>query len=130
MELDEFRQLGFPDIPATRAAITEPELMETPLHAAGFSVARMDPSGRVLTDPPNPHTTYNTQLAGEYVGGLELPVPREIMFPDFHNLRRISGAPERGDARAFSLANVIQPTNQEWLDGVMGYMERARGLLD
>lgn len=133
MGLDTYRKMGFPDVASTRAAIMEPGLMDVPLNAAGFSTARMDPTGRVMSAPPNPHTTYNTQLGGEYVGGLEMPVPREIMFRDFFDQRRSLNAPTSGDNRAFMLSNVTQNADQRWLDGVMGFVDqqkRTRGLLD
>jgi hypothetical protein len=131
MGLDKYRQAGFPDVASTRAAITEPDLMDAPLWSSGFSVAKMDPTGRVIPDPRTPHKTYDTQLGGVYQGGLEAPVPRELMYPEFFAKRRAEGRDPAGDNRAFMLAPVVQPANQQWLDGVMGYIEKAkRGLLD
>jgi len=132
MGLAKYQEMGFPNVASTRAAILEPGLMDVPLNASGFSIARMDPTGRVMSAPPNPHTTYNTQLGGEYVGGLDAPVPREIMFRDFFDQRRAQNAPVSGDNRAFMLSNITQNADQRWLDGVMNYMEqqkRVPGLL-
>lgn len=126
MSQKEMRDLKFPDVASTRYAITEPGLMDAPLHGAGFAIAKMDPQGRVIPNPRNPHTTYDTQLAGQYIGGLEANVPREVMFPEFFQQRRARGSPVEGDTRAFALSNVTQRADQQWLDGVMRYLEQAR----
>lgn len=134
MELDEFQKMGFPNVAAARKAITDPTLLDAPGGASGKSIGRLDPTGRVVTDPTSPHTTYNTQLGGNYLGGLEMSVPREIMFPDFFANRRAAGIPTAGDRRSFEVNNYsrTQNANQQWLDGVMGYMEKIKsgGLLD
>ena len=126
MQLDDFQDAGFPNIASARYAITEPELMDAPLHSAGYAISKMDPSGRVVSDPKLRHSTYNTQLGGDYFGGLERPVPREVMFRDWYNSRRERGADIGGDPRSFQLSNPIQVANQEWLDGVMKYLEANR----
>jgi hypothetical protein len=90
----------------------------------------MKPNTELITNPVSPHKTYNTQLAGEYLGGLEQSVPKEIMFPDWYKMRREIGAPESGDVRSFQLANPIQQTNQEWLDNIMQYLANQKSLLD
>lgn len=94
-------------------------------------MTKLDPSGRVIANPKTPHTTYDTQLAGSYAGGLEKPVPREIMFPDFFASRRAKEADPAGDNWAYQRAPVVQDANQQWLDGMMKYLERQKaGLLD
>jgi hypothetical protein len=128
MGLAKYQEMGFPSVPSSRAAILEPDLMEVPLNASGFAIAKMDPSGKVLSSPRNPHTTYNTQLGGEYVGGFDVPIPRELMFRDFFGSRRAQGAPTSGDNRAFMLSNVTQNADQQWLDGVMTYAEKQKKL--
>jgi hypothetical protein len=120
---------GFPDLAATRAAIAEPELLTAPVHSSGFTIAKMDPAGGIITDPASPvHTSYNTQLAGKYVGGFAAQPPRSVMFPTFYNERRAAGLPEPGDTRSFQLNHPGQAANQEWLDSVMGWMEKNPGV--
>jgi len=130
MQLDKFQNAGFPNIAYTRYAITDPLLLNEPMYSGGLAVGKMKPNTELITNPVSPHKTYNTQLAGEYVGGLERSVPKEIMFPDWYKMRREIGAPESGDVRSFQLANPIQPTNQEWLDSVMQYLSNQKSLLD
>ena len=126
MTLDQFKTAGFPDLPITRAAITEQSLMDVPIHAGGFAVAKMDPTGRIITESPVPHTTYNTQLAGQYVGGFEQPIPREILFSDFTGARRAAGTDPAGDIRSFQLSNPVQEATQQWVDNLMRFMESTR----
>lgn len=127
MTLDQFKTAGFPDLPTTRAAITEQSLMDAPIHAGGFSIAKMDPSGRIIANPVAPHTTYNTQLAGQYVGGFEKPIPRELLYSDFTSVRRAAGTDPAGDMRSFQLSNPVQQATQQWVDNLMRFIESTRG---
>ena len=81
MTLDQFKTAGFPDLPTTRAAITEQSLMDAPIHAGGFSIAKMDPTGRIITESPAPHTTYNTQLRNGVPEGGRVKVGEEPVPP-------------------------------------------------
>lgn len=122
--LGKYQKAGMPDIVSTRFAITEPELLGLPTGVSGYAISRMDPSGRLVTDPTVPHTTYPVQLGGKgYVGGLLDQVPREVMFPDFYATRRAAGIPTRGDDRSFMSRKVYQDANQQWLDNVMQYLQ-------
>lgn len=123
MKLDKFREAGFPDLPSARAAITEPSLMDVPIHHGGFSIAKMDPTGRVITNPVAPHTTYNTQLGGQYVGGFERPIPREFLFSNFTDTRRAANTDPAGDMRSFNLSYPYQRADQQWLNRIMQYMK-------
>ena len=116
---------GFPDLATARVALTVPELIDVPLHSSGFTIAKLDPAGRIVTDPASPvHPSYNTQLAGQYVGGFAAQPPRSVMFPTFYNARRAAGLPESGDIRSFQTGHPGQVANQEWLDSVMNWMEK------
>jgi hypothetical protein len=117
---------GFPEIGSTRFAITAPELIGTPTGSSGYAISRLDPEGRVISAPRVPHTTYNTQLGGTYLGGLAQPIPREVMFPDFFAARRAAGLPKLADDRAFSMSNVAQAANNRWLDGIMKHIEEQK----
>lgn len=123
MQLDEFQNAGFPNIAYTRWAITDPKLLNEPMYSNGLAIGKMRPGANTIQNPSNPHKTYNTQVAGDYFGGFEKSVPLEVMYPDFIKQRRAIGAPESGDIRSFQLGGPIQPANQEWLDGVMNYLE-------
>ena len=126
MNTAAFQKGNFPDIPATRAAITEPELMNATLGQTGRSIGRISPELAINPNPAVPHKTYNTQLMGDYVGGLQTEVPSEIMFPNFYNQRRALGKSPSSDWRSYSMSNVVQPLDQEWLDRLMQYVEKTK----
>ena len=130
MQLDEFQNVGFPNIAYTRYAITDPLLLNEPMYSGGLAIGKMKPDAALITNPISPHKTYDTQLAGEYFGGFEQSVPKEVLFPDWYKMRRQIGAPTSGDVRSFQFAKPIQPTNQEWLDNLMNYMGTQKSLLD
>jgi hypothetical protein len=130
MQLDEFQNAGFPNIAYTRYAITDPLLLNEPMYSGGLAIGKMKPGAALITNPVSPHKTYDTQLAGQYFGGFEQSLPKEILFPDWYKMRREIKAPESGDVRSFQLSKPIQPTNQEWLDNLMNYVETQKSLLD
>ena len=121
-QLEDFQRRGFPDLAATRKAITDPDLYNTGLLHGGQSFGRL--SGQVIDAPAMPHKTYDTQLGGEYVGGINEGIPPQLMFPDFYAGRRAAGKPPQSDYRSFSLSSHSQPMNQEWLDNIMDYLGR------
>ena len=123
MKLDKFQENGFPNIAYTRWALTDPKLLDEPMYSSGLAIGKMSPGSELVFNPKTPHKTYDSQLVGEYVGGFDQSVPREIMYPDWYKGRRASGSPESGDTYSFMRAKPIQPTNQEWLDGIMKYLE-------
>tara|TARA_R100000315_G_C5232564_1_gene143603 strand:+ start:132 stop:2435 length:2304 start_codon:yes stop_codon:yes gene_type:complete len=131
MDKAEWRDKGFPNITQARYAIQDPLLRDLPAGVeqyAGQSIARMDAAGtqRPTSELSMPHGTYSVDLAGDYLGGLERAVPRSVLFPEWYNLRRQSNSPMASDNRAFQMTPVLQPTNDEWLSGVMRYLESNR----
>ena len=126
MELEKFRSGGFPDVAAARKAITEPELLDVPVGSSGYTISRLDPMGRIVESPRIPHKTYDTQLMGQYVGGLEQQIPREVMFADFFADRRARDMPLSGDEYAFQRSNVLQEATPQWLDSVMNYLRSVQ----
>jgi hypothetical protein len=129
--LANLQNKGFPDIASTRYAITDPSMIGKPTGVSGYSVARLDPNAGYTNAPKAPHTTYPSQLlGGDYRGGLERQVPRNIMFPNFYKERRAAGIPTEGDDRSFTLKRVSQDANQEWLDNLMKWIERDRRSMD
>jgi hypothetical protein len=130
MALQPHYEAGFPDVAAVRKAITEPELLEAPVHAGGFSIAKMDPAGRAIPNPEVAHSTYPTGLAvapgGQSVGGLSKPVPRDIFFRNFAEGRRAIGAKPSGDDYSFLRNTQPQEADQRWVDEVSRFLENAK----
>jgi hypothetical protein len=128
---------GMPDLPETRFAVAAKDLLHTPYGHGGHNISSF--TGNVVQNPSVPHRSYDTQLErDEYFGGTEVAIPARVMFPDFHAGR--SGKHHSGksqakmdseDIRSMQWNKIVpQPADQEWLDGVMGYIERAKqGLL-
>jgi hypothetical protein len=122
----EFQNMGFPDVPATRKAISEASIMEDPIGTTGFTMAKMD-TGRRTVDPKHP-SGYPIAMAGEYIGGLETRIPFDVMFNTQTKQRRLLGAPTSGDYRSYELAQPVQAFDQEWLDTVSKYLEQQKKL--
>ena len=125
MSLDTFQGLGFPNVPETRLAITQPELVHLPTGYGGNMVSRGIPGAELTLDPEYVHKTYDKAIKGEYLGGLERPLPRQVMFPDIHKKFREEGRPFDQDNYVFEKrgGEVRQPLDQEWLDGTMQYYD-------
>jgi len=123
----EFQNMGFPDVPATRKAISEASIMEDPIGTTGFTMAKMD-TGRRTVDPKHP-SGYPIAMAGEYIGGLETRIPFDVMFSTQTKQRRLLGAPTSGDYRSYELAQPVQVFDQEWLDTVSKYLEQQKKLI-
>lgn len=122
----QFQKSGFPDVIAARVGVTDPALLDIPRGSSGFTVAKMEPAGRVLEE--SGHTTYPFDLAGEYVGGFERQIPHDIMFHDPIEAKRILGSTATGAHKSLELNAPLQYLDQEWLDRVMKYLENQKGL--
>lgn len=120
VELKDFQKRGFPNLAMTRKAITDPNLYDTPLLQGGQSIGLLD--GRIIDNPIMPHKTYDTQLGGKYVGGIDEGIPSNLLFPDFYAQRRLEGASPSSDYRSFNMRDVRQPMDQQWLDNIMNYL--------
>jgi len=125
MGLGEFRKAGFPDLATTRAAISEPALMNTRPYEGGFAIAELDPGGRVIRQPESPHPTYTTELGGQYAGQFASDVPIADLFPTFTQARRQSGADPARDVRSFMLSNPTQVATPQWVDSVSKILGNA-----
>jgi hypothetical protein len=79
---------GFADVGVARYATTHPELLNTPIFSSGHMFSRMDPLGRLITNPKVPHPSYDTLLASPegkqgYIGGFEYTLPPELHYYDY-----------------------------------------------
>ena len=119
MDTAPFQMAGFPDVGKTRYAITEPSLRNIKAGSTGAVIARPD-----LNKAPSPskHSTYDTQIYGDYVGGLLDQVPRNVMFKDFYKAldnRKTSTGKPLNDAMKdyiFRLSLPTQKVDQELVD--------------
>jgi hypothetical protein len=127
LDFSPLQKGSLPDVSSSRIAISEPELFHAPTEAFGYQVGRLSPDGRLIKSPTFPHETYDTQIAGEYLGGFEAPVPVNIAMPDFYEAAMSRPKAKRSDV-AYLLKRGVrtQEINQKWVDQVSEYLERAR----
>ncbi len=118
MGKENFQSMGFPDVPATRKAIIEPELLDAPTNQAGFRLARMDATGRVIENPTIP-SDYPTAMAGQVAGKLDVPADYKDVFQSHFDARRLMSQPESGDYYSFSRVHPIQYADDAWLNRLM-----------
>jgi hypothetical protein len=128
MGSEPYQKAGLPDIPATRKAIMDPQLYNTPTNESGFRIARMDPTGRIVENPLHP-SDYPTAMAGELEGQLNMGMDYKDMFNTHFANRRLLSQPESGDYYSFSRAHPIQYADQEWLDKIMKAQEAKNKLI-
>lgn len=82
MDKKNLLDAGFPSVAATRAAITDPDLLHTANNMVGGNIVRLDPSDYERQNLSFEHSTYNTPTKGEYVGTVPF-APRHDVLPDF-----------------------------------------------
>ena len=58
----KYQNAGFPDMASSIKAVTDPELLDLPTGSSGLAIAKMDPEGRIITDPLHEHGTYKSPL--------------------------------------------------------------------
>jgi len=128
MDKDKWKKMGFPHLGLARVAITDPKLLTVDPFSAGLSIGR--PTGGGLLDLENkmPHKSYDTQIGGEYLGGLLDQVPGDLIFRDFFKTRRDAGIPTSGDQRSFMMSPYTkQLVDQQMVDEVNQYLDYSRG---
>lgn len=118
MGKENFQSMGFPDVPATRKAIIQPELLDVPTNQAGFRLARMDTSGRIIENPLIP-SDYPVAMAAKVAGQLDVPADYKDIFQTHFENRRLLSQPESGDYYSFSRAHPIQYADDEWLNKLL-----------
>lgn len=116
--LKKYQDAGFPSFDEARFAITDPKLMNTPLHQTGMGFGEF--TGKIVDNPIQPHRTYNTQLEGSYLGELENGLPRDFFWKDWRD-RKILEGKTHINQRASSAArgHPTQVVTPEWIDMIL-----------
>lgn len=131
MDRAAYRDAGFPDINLARRSITDERLLNAVPFDTGLTLGR--PTGGLLDDSAyvKRHPTYAAQLAGEYEGGIG-NVPGQLIWRDFFDRRRASGAAPQGDQKSFmgSAGLIRQPIDQQTVDEVRAFKEMLKNLAD
>ncbi len=128
---------GFPSPAEARYSVTDPTQRDMPAGMFGLGAARVDTSAPLMFNSPKgnlpqtsvPHSTYNTQIAGEYLGSLP-PVPQGLLFRDVYNAMEgkvtKSGQPlnEAHKTHAIKTKMPAQKITPEILEGILSYLSR------
>jgi|GEM_PF-3065309 len=125
----KFRDAGLPDVGMARRAITDPRLLNAIPFDSGLTVGRM--TGGLLDNLDVEHPTYNTQIGGDYLGGID-PVAGPIIWRDFFEGRRAAGASAGSDQRSFLMNSprMAQRVDQQMIDEAGEMQEYLRGIND
>jgi len=83
---------GFPSPALARYSVTDPTQRDMPPGMFGLGASKINTEAPLMFNAPKgnlpktnvPHSTYNTQIAGEYLGSLP-PVPQKFIFDDIYN---------------------------------------------
>jgi hypothetical protein len=124
MDKGVYREAGFPDIGATRLAITDPRLVNAQPFDTGLTFGRVDVDAPLTETTPDVHATYRSQIHGDYLGGLLGNVPGDMVWRDFFNARRAAGTSPATDQRAFMMTpSVLQKVDAQMVEEISRYLE-------
>jgi hypothetical protein len=133
------RRAGVLSPALARYSVTDPTLRDVPSGQFGSAAAQLRPDAPLLYNdaghnsaPRAPHSTYNTQLLGDYFGQLPL-VPQGLLFRDAYG--RMAGQLDKngnplGEAnRTYTIKTQLTPQlmTPEVVDGLMGYLTNGQG---
>lgn len=129
----KFLKQGFPNRDDIVEAATEMELRGVPIGTSGFSVMEMTPNAGLIEHIGD--LSYDAAMQGKVLGGTEVGIPLETMFPDMYETfsKRLNKNKEpltrqQIEGTFVSDTGQSQPANQRWLDGVMEFMDNKRRL--
>lgn len=138
MESSPMQEAGMPSPGQGRYAVTDPTQRDMPAGMFGMGAAIMDPSAPRLYNTPRgnqyqaqvPHSTYNTQITGQYFGSLP-PVPQGLLFRDLYDrmegqLTR-SGQPLSEAHRTHAIKTIVpsQEMTPRVIEGILQYLARS-----
>ena len=132
-----YQELGFPSSGQARYSVTDPTQRDMPAGMFGLGAARIGDLNPVLFQKPRgnmppqsfPHSTYNTQITGDYLGSLP-PVPQGLLFSDVYKSMAgkatKSGQPlnEAHKTHAIKTKMPAQVITPEVLEGILSYLSR------
>jgi hypothetical protein len=72
------------------------------------------------------HPTYNTHLAGQDLGGLAVPAPRTILFPDFAKEMERQGRPMSQHNYMFDRMKPKQELRPDVIEGILKFEDKIR----
>ena len=103
----------------------------------GLGAAKVDTSAPLMYNEPKgnlpranvPHSTYNTQIAGDYTGSLP-PIPQGLLFRNVYDAmegKTTKSGQALNEAHKTHAIKTIMPAQQitpEVLEGILDYLSR------
>lgn len=128
---------GMPSPAQARYAATDIIQRDLKSGMFGLGVSKIDEVSPILRKDPvgnnpaimHPHSTYNTQLTGDYFGSLP-PVPQGLIFRDLYdpmaNKLTKAGKPFTEAHKTYSMTRQLpaQEIRPEVLDGILDYLAK------
>jgi hypothetical protein len=102
-------------------AVTEPSLRNLEIGVTGKSIGRMRPEVEELK--LSSHPTYTHDIPGEYLGGLDQPVPYELSFPDTVKSVRENPRQAGQEFGSFKMVGPRQIIDPQLIDELSQYRE-------
>jgi hypothetical protein len=137
MESAPMQEQGFPSPAEARYSVTDPTQRDMPAGMFGLGAAKIDTSAPLMYNEPKgnlpranvPHSTYNTQIAGDYAGSLP-PVPQGLLFRNVYDAmegKTTKSGQALNEAHKTHAIKTIMPAQQitpEVLEGILDYLSR------
>lgn len=137
MESAPMQEQGFPSPAEARYSVTDPTQRDMPAGMFGLGAAKVDTSAPLMYNEPKgnlpranvPHSTYNTQIAGDYTGSLP-PVPQGLLFRNVYDAmegKTTKSGQALNEAHKTHAIKTIMPAQQitpEVLEGILDYLSR------
>ena len=137
MESAPMQEQGFPSPAEARYSVTDPTQRDIPAGMFGLGAAKVDTSAPLMYNEPKgnlpranvPHSTYNTQIAGDYTGSLP-PVPQGLLFRNVYDAmegKTTKSGQALNEAHKTHAIKTIMPAQQitpEVLEGILDYLSR------
>jgi hypothetical protein len=137
MDSRPMQDAGLPSPAEVRKSVTDPTQYELPAGMFGLGVSRIDTSAPLRFNTPKgdkpatnvPHSTYNTQITGDYIGSLR-PVPQRLIFKDVYDAisgkldKRGNPLTEANMTHAIKTKMPAQELTPQIIDGILNYLAR------
>ena len=138
METSPMQEAGFPEPGVGRYGVTDPTQRDFTSGQFGLGASVMDTNAPRLYNQPRgnqyaarvPHSTYNTQITGDYFGSLP-PVPQGLLFRDLYDRMEgqttRSGAPLTEAHRTHAIKTIVpaQEMTPRVIQGILDYLARG-----
>ena len=131
MEKQPAQKAGFPSPGKARVATTDRSQLDSPPGMFGGAIGEIDLEADIITDPLIPHSTYDAQMAGKYLGALERDVPQSQLFQDLYKEREgkmVRGKPESESAKSQTIRTKVpgQEITPEIVDTISASIEEMK----